>query len=152
MSDDKSIRIGLYEEDLAAAQELARSGRVELQIEPQAEILDPLTYILIGAGLVAAVKFTIDLVERIKGGVVIDLQPSAKSVIRRDRAIPYGWAVVMAADGKSVKIETHDAPKDAAERLLEDIINGVFKNSDGIAKAAKDALGAAKVEAPAATT
>jgi hypothetical protein len=152
MSEDKSIRIGLYDEDFAAAQELAQSGRVELQIEPKAEILDPLTYILIGAGVVAAVKFTFDLMDQIKGGVVIDLQPSAKSVVRRDRATPYGWVVVMAADGKSVKIETHDAPRDAAERLLEDIIKGVFKNSGDIARAAKDALGAAKVEEPAATT
>ena len=43
--------------------------------------------------------------------------------------------VVLAADGK-VTIETKDVPKDAAERLLGEIINGAYKTVQEIAKAA----------------
>ena len=52
---------------------------------------------------------------------------------------------MITVDG-SVKLEIHDAPRDAAERLLEKIIDGTFGTAKQIASAASDALGAEKVE------
>ena len=150
MSNDGSISILLTDEDLGAAQELARTTGVDLQILPKPQIIDPFTAVLIAGGVLLVGKFVVDLIDRLRGGVVIELRPNAPPLVRRDRAIPYGWAMVVAADGKSVKIETHDAPKDAAERLLGEIISGALKTSQDIAKAAKEALGAGKVQEPTA--
>lgn len=148
MPDDRSISILLIDEDLGTAQELARTMRVDLQILPKAQMIDPFTAILIGGGILLTGKFVVDLIDRLRGGVVIDLRPAAHYLVRRDRSLPYGWVVVEAPDGQSVKIETRDAPKDAAERLLSTIINGTLKTAQDVAKNAKEVLGEDKVQSP----
>lgn len=152
MANTRSISILLNDEDLGAAQELARTAGVDLQILPKPQVVEPVTAILVGGGIVLTVKFVADLIDRFRGGVVVDLRPDAQYFVRRDRSVPYGWAVIVAADGKSVRIETRDAPVDAGERLLKAIIDGTLKTSEEIAKAAKDSYGAGKVqESPAAS-
>jgi len=152
MANTRSIRILLNDEDLGAAQEVARTTGIDLQILPKPQVVEPFTAILVAGGVVLTVKFVADLIDRFRGGVVVDMRPDAEYFARRDRSLPYGWAVIIAADGKTVKIETRDAPVDAAERLLKAIVDGTLKTSQEIAKAAKDALGAGKVqESPAAS-
>jgi len=152
MNQEKSVRILLEKEELGPAQQLARATPLNLQIEGTPQILDPFTAILVAGGVIAISKFVVDLIDKMRGGVTIDLTPTATYFVRRERAVPYGWAIIKAADGKSVSIETHDAPKDASERLLHDIIDGVLKNSGDIAKAATAALGASKVRQQDAST
>lgn len=45
-------------------------------------------------------------------------------------------------------MEIKDAPKLATERLIESIISGVLKSASDVAEAAKEAVGADKVEEP----
>ena len=139
------IRISnLDGEELRDALQIASNKDIDLQVEPQPEIVEPVTAILIGGGVLLAAKFIVDLIEKLKGGVLIDLRPGALSLVRRDRAIPFGWATVIAVDG-SVKIEIHDAPKDSTERLLGEIISGSLKTAKEVASAAAKAVGLAKV-------
>jgi hypothetical protein len=145
MSEDKFIQIALENEEVEAAQASARIAGIDLEIQPKSQILDPITIILVGTGAVALGKFVVDLIDRLHGGIVVDLRPSAKQLVRRDRSVPYGWALVIAADG-SVSINVHDAPKGAAERLISDVIKGVLKSASEVASAATKALGADKVK------
>ena len=129
--------------------ELQRTGaatnRVDITVVSEPEIIEPITALLVAGGVFTAAKFIVDLIDRLRGGLLIDLRPGARSLVARDRAVPFGWAVVVARDGR-VKLETHDAPKDAAERLISQLISGVVTSAKDIAKAAKQELGDGKVE------
>ena len=145
----KQVRIVFDEEsadtEVPDAKKIASQLRVDLQEEPQAQFVEPVTAILIGGGALLLGKFIVDLMEKMKGGVLIDLRPTATPLVTRKKDIPYGWATVIAADG-SVEIEVHDAPKDAAERLLSEIIEGALKTAKEVAAAATERLGADKVK------
>jgi hypothetical protein len=101
--------------------------------------------VLVAGGALLVGKFVVDLIDRLRGGVVIDLRPDATNFVSRNRDVPYGWAVVRAAGG-TVSINVHDAPKDASERLLGMIIDGVIKSAGEVAEEAVKSLGADKVE------
>jgi hypothetical protein len=103
--------------------------------EPQFE---PVTAILISGGVLALGKFALDWWDRLRGGLVIDLRPGAEDNLYRDRDVPVGFVVTFLADGK-VTIDTKDLPKDAAERLLGQIISGAFGTVKAAAGAATDA-------------
>jgi len=150
MTEDKSILIAVDPQDLEAAQDLARAAKVDMEVQPKSQFLDPLSIILISGGVAAIAKFTADLIDRFHGGIVVDLRPSAKQLVRRDKSVPYGWALVIAADGK-VEINVHDAPKDALERWVSDIIQGVLKNTKDVAEAAAKTFGKDKVKLAAAS-
>jgi len=150
MSEERSIRVLLDPEELEQAQAAARTARVDLQTEPRPEILPAIAIVLIAGGALAVGKFVVDLIDRLKGGVVIDLRPGAEHFVSRNRDVPYGWAVVRAADG-TVHIDVHDSPKDASERLLGMIVEGVIKSASEVAKEAAKALGSDKVKQDPAT-
>jgi hypothetical protein len=142
----REFRIELLdEEELNDAIQSASSVGVDLRVEPKPEVIEPISWILIGGAAIAAGKFLFDLFDKLKGGVLIDLRPNASKLVCRDKDIPFGWATVIAADG-SVKIEIHDAPKDAAERLLSEIVDGAFSTAKQVASAAADALGPDRVK------
>jgi hypothetical protein len=142
----KTLKMAVDKKGLAQAEALARKARLDLQVVAEPQLVDPITAVVIGGGAVLVFKLAVDLVDKLRGGVYIDLRPRAKYLIRRDRSVPVGWVVILAADGKSVKIETQDAPKDAAERLLTKIVEGTLSSAASIAKEAKKALGEGKVE------
>jgi len=124
--------------DDATYEVVTEEGEVGLAIEP-------VTAVLIAAGVAALAGFIRDWIISSKGGTVVDLTPDAKDKIYRDKALNYGWLMVISADGK-VEVNVKDAPKDATERLIEAVISGTFKSVADIAKLAKDALGADKVK------
>jgi hypothetical protein len=142
----KTIKLLMDEKDVGEAQALARAARVDLQVVSEPHLIDPITAVVIGGGALLVFKVAVDLIDKMRGGVFIDLQPRANYLIRRDRQVPAGWVIVLAVDGKSVKIETRDAPKDISERLLTEIVNGTLKTAGDVAKEATKALGAGKVE------
>jgi hypothetical protein len=141
----KQIRI-LFdnEQDLANAQQVALQSRVDFQVQPKPQIVDPFTAVLIGGAALLIGKFVVDLMDKIKGGVLIDLRPDAKALLTRTKEIPYGWVTVIAPDS-TVKIEVRDAPKDASERLLSQIIGGALKTAKEVVTAAVKELGKDKV-------
>lgn len=140
------------EQELAAAMEVAEQEpevTAEVQApetEPGAEVLvEPVTAMLIGAGVLAAAKFLMDWWQKVRGGLVIDQRPGAKDDIYRDRDVPWGYVVVYPADGGEVKVEVKDAPKDAAERWISEVISGAYKTVADLVKATKEALPKAEV-------
>jgi hypothetical protein len=117
---------------------------VEAQVEP-------VSAILIGAGVVAAAKLVLDWWDKVRGGLVIDQRPGAEDLIYRDKDVPYGWVLVFPPDGGTVKVEVKDASEDAAERWISAVITGAFDTVGQLAEAAKEAVGDNKVEATSGT-
>lgn len=103
---------------------------------PGPQFVDPVTAVLVAAGVLAAAKFVMDWWERRKGGVVIDMRSDRSDNIYRDKDLPAGYVLIFPADGGDVKVEVKDFPKDATERLLSDVISGVL----GTAEAVKEAV------------
>ncbi|KQP49565.1 hypothetical protein [Pseudorhodoferax sp. Leaf274] len=114
-------------------------GGIEGQVEP-------ITAVLVGAGVVAAAKFVLDWWDKRRGGLVIDQRPAARDQLYRDADVPYGVVVVFAAKGGQVKVQTHDMPKDGMQQLLEAVVSGAYKSVADLAKLAKDTLPQAQVE------
>ena len=107
------------EADLAALGEDEGLRRAE-DGEVEELALDPITAaVLVGVGL-AVGKFVLRVINEYRGGVRLDLT-TKPAVIKRDRDVPYGWIVTLAADGK-VEIDTKDEPKDAIERMVESVL------------------------------
>lgn len=145
MTASREIRIRLEDELVNTAQQAAREARVDISLEAKPEVLDPFTVVVVGGGALLIGKFVVDLWDRLRGGMIIDLRPGASELVQRDSSIPAGFVVIFAADGGGVKIEVHDAPKDASERLLEKIIDGTLSSATEIAKEAAKVVGAGKV-------
>jgi hypothetical protein len=152
-----SLRIRLDDgDDVDIARAAARDADVQLELESeegdgfQPEFVEPVSAILVGAAIVTAAKFVMDWWSRRPGGLVIDLRPGAADDLYRDKDLPWGYVVVFMADGK-VTIETKDAPKDAMERLVGDVISGGFSTVKAVSDAAKGA-GAAGVKPEPSTT
>lgn len=120
MTDDRIeiVVIPDDEVDLAAIGEVEGLERSDGEaVEEQLAVLGAV--VLIGAAIAAA-KLVMHVVEIYRGGVQINLD-KRPPVIRRNSAVPVGWVVVVAADN-TVKIETHDEPKDALERITTAIL------------------------------
>ncbi|MHA6509026.1 hypothetical protein [Tessaracoccus sp. Y1736] len=45
-----------------------------------------------------------------QGGTVVNMRPDAEDQIYRDKAVNYGWLLVISADGK-VEVNVKDAPR-----------------------------------------
>ena len=149
---DRKITISIDDdEDLVAARSAAEHQGVSYQEvtgEPSGdleELVEPVTAVLIGAGVVAGVKMVMDWWERRKGGLVIDLRPDAKELIRRDRNLSYGFVVTFPPEGGKVTVDVKDVP-DAAEKWVAEVINGAFKSVKDVADAAAKTVGKDKVE------
>jgi len=130
------ITLLLDSEGAVVAQELGQTSKVDLKTEPKKELIDGISAVLIAGGVLAIGKFVFDFIDRIRGGVVIEVGSDGKVSVRRDKALPLGWAVVETASG-TVSIEVHDAPKDSAERILAGIVEGALKTPDEIVELAK---------------
>ena len=149
---EQGIRIRIDDdEDLAVAREAAERqgvGLVEVTGPPSGGLdsqVDPVTAVLIGAGVVAGIKLLMDWWGRRKGGLVIDLRSDAKDLFYRDDALDYEYVVTLPADGGKVTVEVKDNP-DAATTWINKVIEGGFKSFTDLATEAKKAVGADKVE------
>lgn len=145
-NEEVQVQIVVPEGELGNAQELARRAGLDAQVQPKLQIADPFTWILIGGAALATAVFIRDLVERAKGGVVINLNATGSAKIDRNKQVPYGWVLIVSPDGKDVSIEVHDAPKDTTERLLSEIISGGYKTAADIIEEARKVLPAGKVK------
>ena len=151
---NSNIRLGLDDDEaLAAALEVADatpSVTAEVESIPGGEagaLVEPVTVMLIGAGVLAAAQFILGWWERVRGGLVIDQREGAERTVYRDRDVPWGYVVVFPADGGKVTVETKDAPKDATERLIGQVVSGVLGSADAVKAAVKELLGEGKAKA-----
>lgn len=156
--DELQFRVRLDdEESLAAALEAAEArGDVTAEVvsterHGMGSQIEPVSAMLIGAGIIAAGKFIVDWWDKVRGGLVIDQRREADDLIYRDKDVPYGWLLAFPADGGAVKVEVKDAPKDAVERWISEVISGAFGTFGQLAEAAKSAVGDDKVEATPGT-
>lgn len=157
--DEVQIRIRLDDDaSLAAALEAAeeQGATAETVSAPAGggvgQQFAPVVAILIGAGVIAAAKIITDWWERVRGGLVVDQRPGAADMIYRDADVPFGYVLVFPTDGGSVKVEVKDAPKDAMQAWISEVISGGLKTVSELAKAAKEVAGAGKVDVEASAS
>jgi hypothetical protein len=146
-SSEKSISIGIDNEDLKVAQEFAIEAGAELQLDTKLQFGDPVSIVLIAGGIMAVTKVTFDLIDKYRGGMIVDLRPSAEQLVRRDKSVTAGVALVI-TDDRKVRIEVKDAPKDALERWVSEIIRGVLKTAKDVTDSASKEFGEEKVKHP----
>ena len=89
-----------------------------VEVAPGALDFGATALIIIGtaAAVAAIAKITLDIIDRTRGGQVIDLTGEIPQ-FRRDRGLLYGLVTILLKDGK-VSIEVHQ-PRDALNDLIE---------------------------------
>lgn len=76
--------------------------------------VDPLTAALVVGGALVVGRFVVGVIDRWRGGVLIDrTQDPAR--VSRTRDLPQGYVVILAPEGTSIEVK--DEPKDAIERI-----------------------------------
>lgn len=142
------------DDDLAAAYAASSSTDVavrEVTAEPSGGLeqqIEPVTAVLIGAGVVATAKMIMDWWDRRRGGLVIDLRPDQADMFYRDPDVAYGYVVTIPAEGGTVTVDVKDLP-DAAEKWIGDVVSSAFSSAAEAAAAAHAALGAERVQVAA---
>ncbi|MCU1496381.1 MAG: hypothetical protein JWM47_334 [Acidimicrobiales bacterium] len=130
-------------EDLKVAREIAAEHEVEVH-EVEVLGIEPITTItLIFLGGSLAVGTVVYLLEKRKGGQIIDLRPGSPKVFYRSKDVVYGLVVILATDGK-VTIEVKEPKGMFGEVIaaLQGILTDIAKAGiEEISKAAKAALG-----------
>lgn len=147
MMSERELRIRMDDDDdLRAAHDTAKAQKVDFRevVPPlKPEVIEPVSAIIVGA---LAAKFIVDWWDRRKGGLVIDLRPKAEDEIYRNPDVPFGYVIIFAPEGGKVTVEVKDAPKDAWERLVSDVIEGAFGSVSAVAEAAGKVVGTDKVK------
>lgn len=138
LDDDDDLRAA---RDTAKAQSEVDFREIVPPLKP--EVIEPVSATIVG---ILAAKFVIDWWDRRKGGLVIDLRPDVEDEIYRDPDLPFGYVIIFAPEGGKVTVEVKDAPKDAWERLLKDVIGGAFDSVSAVAEAAGKVVGTDKVK------
>lgn len=105
------------------------------------EPVTTVTLVLFGTSL--AVSTVLFLVDKIKGGQVIDLRPSAPKMIYRSKDLVYGLVLIIALDG-SITVEVKE-PRgmfgDVVDALKEILTDAAQSGIDEIAGAVRSAVG-----------
>ena len=108
MADENSYEVLILDnEDLAYLHTIAVENAVTVTDLPR-RAMEPVataTVALMGAGF--AVATVLHLMEKRKGGQVIDLRPTATRLMYRSSDVLYGLVVLIAVDG-TVTVEVHE--------------------------------------------
>ena len=84
------------------------------------QAFDPVTAMVVVGGVTALAHLVVSLIDRWRGGTVVDLTGDRPDV-HRENDLPLGWMLVLAKDGE-VKLETKDIPRDGLERIVEKVL------------------------------
>lgn len=122
---------------------VAKEQGVEVQ-EPPAKGFEPVaTVTLLLLGTVSAVGTVVYLIDKEKGGQVVDLRPGALKAFYRDPEVAYGLVVIIAKDG-SAKVEVKE-PKGmfgiVVQAITEAVAGLVGKDLKAVASAVEAAVG-----------
>lgn len=118
MTEDVVREVTIVEAaDLDEIRALAAAEGVDIQEVPslQLEPITTITLILIGSAL--AVATVMSVIERRKGGQVIDLRLGAPKALYRDKNVAFGLVVILAEDG-GVAVEVKQ-PKEMFAQVVE---------------------------------
>ncbi|PKO16285.1 MAG: hypothetical protein CVU39_07940 [Chloroflexi bacterium HGW-Chloroflexi-10] len=114
--------------------EISKYGLVQAVPDKNLRVLvDPVLIAVIVGSVFAAAHFVMSIIERIRGGMVLDLTGD-KPEIRSDRDIPLGWLIIIAKDGK-VELKKEELPAGGLQQVIEKL----FAMGTDITKAAIEA-------------
>ena len=130
----------------------AENGVTATEVD-QSDFLDPLTISFVILGTTAAVGLVEYLIDKAKGGTVIDMRTGAPSPQYRSKGLAYGVIQIIAVDGK-VTVEVHE-PKGLIGQVLDAVVQIVKGAAGGGAQAVagtvKNALAGSQATAGKAT-
>jgi hypothetical protein len=107
----------ISDEEVDLAEHVEQSGLRRLSSDHAAALgLDPVSATIVVGAALAAARFVLSLIDRVRGGLRIDLG-TRPPTLERDGAIPFRTIIVFTADD-NVEIRTDDEPKDAIERIV----------------------------------
>ena len=96
----ENVFVSLGTEDLEYAKSVATKHGVTIEADTEDGLLDPgtLTVLLMGGSL--AVSTVVYLLDKRRGGQIIDLRPNADPIARRDKGLQFGLVTLIAPDGQ----------------------------------------------------
>ena len=116
---ETQLTVSVDEEDVTFLRELAAEQGAEIDVATT-EGFEPVTTVtVIVIGTAFAVATIGDLLERHRGGQVIDLRENAPRIAYRDKGLMYGLVVVRRADGEVV-VDVKE-PKGMFGQVVEDV-------------------------------
>lgn len=134
--------VEISQSDLERVREMAAAEGVDIE-DVSYRALDPFTATLIVSGSAFAVGTILHLIDRLKGGQVIDLRPGAPATFARRRDLLYGLVAIISQDG-TVVVEVKE-PRGMLGLVL-DLLRDKLPDfsalgADAIADRARTALG-----------
>jgi hypothetical protein len=130
--------------DLAEVREIAATHGVEVEEVPQSGIEPVTTTLILLVGVPLAVSAVVSILDRKKGGQIIDLRPAAPKVLYRSKDVVYGLVIVLTADG-AVRVEVKQ-PKDMFTQVVEALAKALLSlkdaTADSVAVCAAEVVGA----------
>jgi hypothetical protein len=138
----KEIEVSPEELELLR-EDARRHPGTEIEVVDEPEGIAPLLIVAVIGGA-AFVGGTIDyIIDRRRGGMVIDLREGAPRREYRSKEVRYGLVVIYAADG-TVKVEVHE-PKGFFGQVVDSVLDAlkgiVTDSANAIADAAQRAVG-----------
>ncbi len=148
--EKREVMVVVDPADFEEVKRLAAANGVDVE-EIQQEGFTGVEILLVILGTASAVTLTIDAIERLKGGQVIDMRPGAVRMAYRTRDVMYGLVIIIGVDG-SLTLEVKEPTTmfatvvEAVQKVVVDLAKDSVK---AIADAVREAVGdAAKVQLP----
>ena len=112
--EKREVMVVVDPADFEEVKRLAAANGVDVE-EIQQEGFTGVEMLLVILGTASAVTLTIDAIERLKGGQVIDMRPGAVRMAYRTRDVMYGLVIIIGVDG-SLTLEVRGAHDDVRHR------------------------------------
>ncbi|MEJ2852589.1 MULTISPECIES: hypothetical protein [unclassified Saccharothrix] len=151
LSDNTSSVVIVDRDDLDAVTGIAAEHGVLVQPVDTRDLEPVLTVTLVLLGSALAVGTVTHLVDRVKGGQVVDLRPGAPRPLYRSKDVVYGLIVIHTVDGK-VSVEVKE-PRglfgqaiDAVVQVLTGMPEAGAAEVAGVVESAVGEIGSVAVE------
>jgi hypothetical protein len=145
MADQDTVEetVVIEADELPIVREIAAEHGVSVE-EFRLRAIEPVTAVtLVLFGTSFAVSTVLFLVDKIKGGQVIDLRPSAPKTIYRSKDLLYGLVLIIALDG-SISVEVKE-PRgmfgEVVDALKEILMDAAQSGIDEIAGTVRSTVG-----------
>lgn len=130
-------------EDREYFEQIAAENGVSLEEIDQSGFIDPITVSFIIIGAAAAISLVQYLIDKRKGGMVLDSRPGAPRPMYRSKDVDYGLVVIYAVDGK-VDVQVKE-PRGLFGQVIDALTSIISKkigaSAGDLAKAADKAVG-----------
>jgi hypothetical protein len=133
----QELEVTEEEYELLEAEVRAEEG-ARIEIVSEGEGIEPITIIAVIGGAAFVGGMVDYIIEKRKGGHVIDLREGATKRESRSKDVEYGLVVVYAADGK-VRVLVKK-PKSYFHEVIDKVIDAVKDIATGTVEAASDAV------------